>query len=288
MSGYVRQPAVAGQFYSADPRRLTAELRTAYEAPRGPGGFPTVGADGPRRLLALVAPHAGYVYSAPVAAFGYAALAADGRPDTVVIIGPNHGWGPHVSAIQTSGAWRTPLGEAAVDEALATELAAALPGLQQTPGAFDREHSLEVQLPFLQQLYGESFRFVPVMMLEQEWPAARELGEALAQVLRGRNAVIVASTDMTHQEPRQAATAQDRVLADRIAALDAEGLLRERARRGISMCGYGPTAAALAAARVLGATRAEILRYGDSAEAQPMDTVVGYLCAAVYRDEQAG
>lgn len=283
MKQNVRHPAVAGQFYEGTAEGLRGEIEGVYTDRRGPGAVPHVNAEGPRRLVGLVSPHAGYVYSGPMASFSYAALAADGHPDTFVIIGPNHGRGSWVSALQTSGAWLTPLGEAAIDADLGQALAHELPAFETAPTAFRAEHSLEVQLPFLQHLYGDSFRFVPIMMLDQELDSAKEIGEALGKVLKGRNAVIIASTDMTHQQPRQVAEGQDKLLAERIVALDPEGLVRERQRRDITMCGYGPVAAMLFAAIALGATHAEILRYGDSGEAHPMDWVVGYLSAAVYR-----
>ncbi|MGE5530691.1 MAG: AmmeMemoRadiSam system protein B, partial [Bacteroidota bacterium] len=238
MSHNIRRPAVAGQFYEAGRAALIAEIEEAYLGERGPGALPVVNEQGPRRMVGLVCPHAGYVYSAPMAAYGFAALAADGHPKSCVVIGPNHGRGSWVSAIQTEGAWLTPLGEAQIDTEVATAIAQELPWLEQGSEAFRGEHSLEVQIPFLQHLYSDSLRIVPIMMLEQDQKAATAIGEALGKVLQGHDAVIIASTDMTHQEPRQVAGAQDRLLAERIAALDAEGLLRERQSRDITMCGY--------------------------------------------------
>lgn len=284
MSSDIRRPAVAGQFYEAERAALIEEIEDAYLGGRGPGELPQVDEGGPRQMLGLISPHAGYMYSAPMAAYGFAALARDGRPDTFVVLGPNHGRGSLVSAIQTAGTWLTPLGEAQIDAEVGAELARELPWLHEGAAGFRGEHSLEVQIPFLQHLYGEHVKFVPIMMLEQEQRAAEAVGEALGRVLRGRNAVIIASTDMTHQEPRQVATAQDKLLAERIEALDAEGLLRERKRNQITMCGYGPVAATIIAAKALGATKASVLRYGDSGEAHPMGTVVGYLSAAIYKE----
>lgn len=284
MSTKTRRPAVAGQFYEGSREALRREIEAAYLDPRGPGHLPQVAAGWSGRLLGLVSPHAGYVYSAPIAAFGYAALAAEGRPERCVVIGPNHGRGHWVSAIQTAGDWLTPLGSAPIDTELAGELAAALPQLVEGADAFAGEHSLEVQIPFLQHLYGPEFAFVPIMMLDQDREAAKALGEALGRALAGRQAVIIASTDMTHMEPRSVATAQDKLLSDRVLALDPGGLLRERERQHITMCGYGPTAAMLIAAKALGATRAQVFRYGDSGEAHAMSEVVGYLSAGVYRD----
>lgn len=285
MTGPLRRPAVAGQFYAAQAGELQAEVEACYLSSRGPGRLPVVAQPGPRRLLGLVCPHAGYVYSGPVAAHAYAALADDGRPQRIVLLGPHHGRGRWVSALQTRGAWQTPLGQAPIDTELAERLAAALPDFADDPQVLAAEHSLEVQLPFLQHLLGAEVPFVPLQMLDQDLGAARRLGEALGQVLAGEDVVIIASTDLTHQETRPRAAAQDHLLIDKLLALDPEGLLAEREKRDISMCGYGPTAAMLLAAQALGAQRAEVLRYGDSAEAHPMDTVVGYLAAGVYRGE---
>lgn len=283
MPNPIRQAAVAGQFYAGRRESLMREIESCYLDQRGPGEMPQVAGDGPRHLIGLVSPHAGYVYSGPVGAHGFARLARDGRPDHIVIIGPNHGRGALVSAVQTAGAWQTPLGEAPVDTELATAISEALPEYSTDVHAFDGEHSLEVQLPFLQHLFGPEVAFVPVMMLDQSLSAARTLGEALGTVLHRRDAVIIASTDMTHQEPRSAATRQDRLLIDSLLALDPDTLLHTRRQRDITMCGYGPTAAMLFATRMLGAVRAEVFRYGDSGEAYPMDTVVGYLSAGVFR-----
>ena len=283
MAGPIRAPVVAGKFYEGTEAGLRAEIEAAYLDDRGPGKLPEVNEAGPRRILGLVCPHAGYFYSGAVAAHSYAQLAADGVPDTVVIVGPSHQMGGFLAGTQAAGAWRTPLGDAEIDEELARALVAALPELVDDPRAFTYEHSLEVQVPFLQHLYGERLRIVPIMMVEQELADARLLGEALGQTLAGRNAVIVASTDMTHQEPAEVAREQDLALAEYIRNLDAQGLLAERARRGITMCGFGPTAAMLVAAQALGATGAEILAYHHSGEVDPRPGVVGYLAAEVFR-----
>lgn len=283
MAGPIRQPAAAGQFYAGGAQALLAQIEECYLSELGPGQLPQVNPQGPRQILGLVSPHAGYPYSGPAAAVGFSHLAADGQPDTVVIIGPSHEWLRIGLAVQSSGAWRTPLGEAAIDSDIAGALIAALPELADDVQAFAYEHSLEVQVPFLQHLYGEALRIVPVMMVRQDLPTAQRVGEATAQVLAGRNAVIIASTDMTHREPPEVARRQDLLLAEFIENLDAEGLIRERERRHITMCGFGPTAAMIIAARALGATRCEILAYYHSGEISYMSDVVGYLSAKVVR-----
>ena len=283
MADYVRPPAVAGQFYRGEAAQLRAEIEACYRHRLGPGELPEVNEAGPRRIVGLVSPHAGYFYSGATAAQGFYKLAEDGRPDLVVIIGPAHRPGLVTAAIQTSGAWATPLGETPVDGETALELAAACPVLSEATAEMEYEHSLEVQLPFLQHLYGAGLRIVPIMMVSQDWETARDIGAALAQVCESRDVVIVASTDMTHQRPAQLAREQDMMLVAYMEQLDARGLLEARARQAITMCGYGPTAAMLVAAREWGAGQGKLVAYSNSGDVQAMPTVVGYVSLVVTR-----
>ncbi len=277
----VRTPAVAGQFYAGSETALREQIEGCYRHRLGPGQLPEVNENGPREIIGLVSPHAGYPYSGPPAACGYYELAADGRPQVIIIIGPSHQPVRIGAAIQTTGAWATPLGEAVIDSEVATAVAEDCSVLEDSAAAFSYEHSLEVQLPFLQHLYGASVRFVPIMMVDQEWETAAPIGDSLATVLEGRDAVIIASTDMTHYEPAQVAREQDMLLVQHIEKLDAEGMLQTRARRHISMCGYGPTAAMMIAATTLGARHGQLIAYSTSGDVQPMPTVVGYVSAKV-------
>jgi AmmeMemoRadiSam system protein B len=281
MSATIHEPQVAGQFYSDRPGELKQQLADAYLSGLGPGEMPVVEVEGPRALKGLVSPHAGYMYSGATAAHGYRALAQDGRPATIVLIGPSHALRGITAATQTEGAWRTPLGDTPLDTPVAAALSEALPDLVDDERAFQHEHSLEVQLPFLQQLYGAHLKFVPIMMVDQGAEAAQRLGEAVAQALRNRDGVVIASSDMTHQQPPRLAREQDLHLAGLIQDLDPAGLLEDRERYGITMCGFGPVAAMLWASLALGATEAEVLAYHHSGEVMPMDRVVGYLSAVV-------
>ena len=281
MAGPIREPAVAGQFYPSDGDSLLREIEAAYRSPLGPGALPVVNPSGPRRIVGVVAPHAGYAYSGHVAATSYAALAVDGRPATVIVLGFTHRSRLTGGALQTSGAWRTPLGEAVIDEPLGSAIAILLPEMVDSVAALSGEHSLEVQLPFLQHLYGDALRFVPVMMDDQSLEAARRVGGALASAAAGRDVVIVVSTDMSHYVSAPVARRHDLYLAEFIRTLDGESLIREARRQGITMCGTGPTAAMIFVARALGATHGEILAYHHSGEVTPMSEVVGYLSAKV-------
>jgi len=282
-AGPVRKPAVAGKFYAGSLSELTAQIEECFLGPLGPGTLPECDSRGPREIAGLVCPHAGYVFSGPTAAHAYLALADDGCPEVLVVIGLNHGRGGFVSAVQTEGAWQTPLGQVPIEGAIAAAIASALPDFETDPRALTGEHSLEVQLPFLQYIYEEALMFVPVMMAAQDFGAARTVGQAVAAALEGRDAVVIASTDMTHYQSPATARQQDALLIRRIEALDPEGLIAERDARRISMCGAGPVAATLVAAEALGATNVESLSYSTSGDVMPSDQVVGYYAAAIRR-----
>ncbi len=283
MAEYVRPPAVAGQFYSGTTEGLIEEIEGCYRHRLGPGELPQVNEAGPRQIVGLVSPHAGYTYSGPTAARGFYELGRDGRPDVVIIIGPTHRPMTFGALIQTAGAWATPLGQTRIDSPTAAALVEACPVLSEATRELEYEHSLEVQLPFLQHLYGERLDIVPVMMLDQDWETARDIGAAIAEACQERDVVIVASTDMTHQEPPEVAREQDMRLVAHMEELDVQGLLRTRAQYGITMCGYGPTAAMLVAAKALGAQQGKLLSYTNSGDIYPAPTVVGYACLKVTR-----
>ena len=280
----IRSPAAIG-FYRPDAKSLREQIEWAFQHRLGPRRLPQVNPHGLHRLLGLVSPHAGYQYSGPAAACGYAALAEEGRPETVVMIGPNHhGLGKPLAVSDAEG-WRTPLGVAQCDIELAQAIAKAVPGAELDSRAHREEHSLEVQVPFLQYLFGEEVRLV-ALALQFHLPDTPEvLGQALAKVLSGRQVVLIASTDMTHQEPQEVAAAQDQKALEAMLRLDPPGLLEVVRRQRISMCGSEPTALVISACRALGATRAELLKYHSSGDTEPgMNWVVGYASVAIWKD----
>lgn len=276
----IRKPAVAGTFYAATPDGVVGQLEWSYRHRIGPGDVPEVDPSGPREIVALVIPHAGYMASGPVAAHAYGALARDGLVDTAVIVGPNHtGYGASVS-VWTSGAWATPLGDARVDEDAAGLLVGGT--IRSGESAHIYEHSVEVQVPWLQHLYGAAIRIVPVAVLAQDADTARELGEALSR-LEG-NLVLIASTDFTHYEPQENAIHKDGDVIEAIESLDSDEMYRRLGIHNCSMCGYGPVAAVLHAARLRGATRAELLKYATSGDViGDYSRVVGYASIALRR-----
>jgi AmmeMemoRadiSam system protein B len=277
----VRRPAQAGSFYAGTAESLKAQIEECYRHKLGPGKTPTV-RKGPRRVIGLVCPHAGYMYSGPVAAHSYYRLAIDGQPDTVVILGPNHtGMGSGL-ALVSEGVWRTPLGDAQVDEATAREILRRSGIVDIDDSAHLPEHSIEVQLPFLQHLYGSTFQFVPICFLLQDLESCREVGQAIAEALRGKNAVVIASTDMTHYESHETAEKKDRMALSAVEKLDEETFYSTVEDYHISTCGYGPVVALVSAAKILGATQGQVLCYRTSGDVTgDYSAVVGYASVAI-------
>ena len=275
----VRKPAVAGTFYASTREGVVGQIEWSYRHRLGPGDVPEVNESGPREIVALVAPHAGYMASGPVAAHAYSALARDGRVDTAVIVGPNHtGYGTAVS-VWSSGAWSTPLGNAQVNQDMAKSLLGGIVHADESAHIY--EHSIELQLPWLQHLYGDAVQIVPVAMLAQDADTASEVGEALSKVTG--NVVLIASTDLTHYEPPEAAAQKDADVIATMESLDSDEMYRRLRAESCTMCGYGPVAAVMHAARKLGATRAELLKYATSGDTTgDYSRVVGY-ASVVFR-----
>lgn len=268
----VRKPAVSGMFYAGTPDKLKEQIEWCYKHKLGPGTVPRVNDKGPREIVALVVPHAGYIYSGPVAAHAYKELADDGIFDTAVILGPNHsGYGPPVS-LWAEDAWNTPLGEVKVNKELAYKLLGGIIEADETAHIY--EHSIEVQLPWLQYLYGE-LKIVPIAMLAQDIETAKEVGQAISKA--GGNIIIIASTDFTHYEPHSVATEKDQSMIEAIVNLNEEELYRRRESLSCTMCGYGPVASAIVAAKEVKGKRPSLLKYATSGDTTgDFSRVVGY------------
>jgi hypothetical protein len=274
MNGSVRTAAVAGSWYPGTARAISAEVDRYLMAA---GDL-----SAPGRVVALLSPHAGLQYSGPVAAYGYSLLR--GRsPLSVVLVGPSHREAFEGVAVHAHGAWRTPLGEAPIDEPLAETLLDAAAGLFEDALVHRDEHSLEMQMPFLQRLVGE-LKIVPAMMGTQSRREVDALAEALGRALNGRSDVVmVASSDLSHFYPADVASREDAVVVEQVRRFDTDALMRRLEERQNVACGGGPMVAVMRAARSLGADRATVLRYADSGDVEGGDKrrVVGYLSAAL-------
>ncbi|HTT68766.1 MAG TPA: AmmeMemoRadiSam system protein B [Gemmatimonadales bacterium] len=264
----VRQPAVAGSFYPAQPTQLVAAVRELL----------TVAGAEPRPALAAVAPHAGYVYSGRTAGQVFARLEV---PRCCVVLAPNHtgfGEAEEGGSVYAVGSFVTPAGEIPVDEATAAALLASCDLLEDDPAAHAREHAVEVELPFLLARQPR-VTVVPVVLGWSDWPRTRRLGEALAAVVRGspEPVLLVASSDMNHYESAAVAAEKDGLALAAAERLDGEQLLEVTRRHRISMCGRVPAAAVLHAARLLGAVTAEVVHRSHSGQVTGDDlSVVSY------------
>jgi len=280
----IRKPAVAGLFYEGTPESLKKRLEWCFKHKLGPGKLPRVNPRGSRRMVGLVVPHAGYMYSGPVAANAYYALALDGIPEIFIILGPNHQGVGSLIATCESEVWQTPLGDVLVDTRLAKEIVKESGIVDIDDEAHKYEHSIEVQLPFLQYVYRSSFKIVPITMMLQDIESSKVLGNALAKVLKESNAVIIASSDFTHYEPHDVAKSKDMKAIEKILRLDSEGLFDVVRRNNITMCGVGPVATMLTAAKLLGASVTQLLRYATSGDITgDKAQVVGYGAIAVLK-----
>jgi AmmeMemoRadiSam system protein B len=260
----IRLPAVAGSFYSADPKQLTRDV-DQYVA----------GAAEKIHALGCVIPHAGYMYSGHVAG---AVCSSMRIPPRCILLGPRHYPRGEPMAILSEGSWQTPLGEAQIDTALARALVHACPRLREDAVAHQPEHSLEVQLPFLQRLVPD-FRFVPVVLGTDRYPLLEELGHAVAEVIAAQKepVLVIASSDMNHYESDAITRVKDNRAIAQILALDPRGLYDTVRSEGITMCGYAATVAMLVAVLDLGATKAQLIRYATSGDIfGDRDQVVGY------------
>jgi len=266
----IRPAAVAGTWYPGTAPALAAAVDAHLaRATRYVAGD----------LLAVVAPHAGLMYSGPVAAHAYRLLAGR-RFDVAVLVGPSHFVGFDGVAVHAAGGFDTPYGVMPIDADCAAALMHAAPVVHEHATAHVREHSLEMQLPFLQRV-APGLRIVPLLMGRQTAETASALADGLAAVLRGRHALLVASTDLSHYHDAVTAARLDAVVIDHVCRLDADGLQATLDARPDHACGGGPTVAVMRAARQLGAQDAVVLQYADSGDVSgDKSAVVGYLAAA--------
>jgi AmmeMemoRadiSam system protein B len=274
----IRPSAIAGTWYEGQPDRLAHVVDGYLDAARLP--------ELPGEVIAVFAPHAGHVYSGAVA--GYAFAAIRGRaPDVVAVLSPMHHVYPYHFITSAHSAYATPLGEITVERALVNDLDGRLKqrlGYGLTPVLKDPEHSLEIELPFLQRALAAPFTLLPVMLRQQSRASARVLGEALAETLTGRNSILVASSDLSHFHHQAAANQLDAALLAQVQAFSPDGLFDVEENGQGEACGLGALAAVLWAARELGADCIKVLKHATSADVSG-DTrrVVGYGAAAALK-----
>ncbi len=276
----VRRPAVAGQFYPGEERKLREKIEECFTHELGPGSLPSKEdneGEGKRKIKGLVCPHAGYAFSGPIAAHSYEALVKDGIPETIIILGPDHhGLGAGIAVSDEEH--KTPLGRVKIDDKMVDSLVEDDDFIQVDNTAHQREHSLEVQLPFL-QFFSDSFKVVPICYNRQDLKSAKRVGKKIRETIEGEDAVVIASTDFSHYVLKKNAERKDNKAIEHIVANDPEGFLDKVQKENISICGYGPVVSMMIGS---GGKEGELLKYATSGDVTPQREVVGYGAIAFY------
>ncbi|MEM7826128.1 MAG: MEMO1 family protein [Candidatus Aenigmatarchaeota archaeon] len=276
----IRRPIAAGSFYNLSEEGLKKQIAECFSHKLGPKIIKK------QEFVAAVVPHAGYVFSGPIASWVYSKI----EKANYVIIGPNHtGMGAEF-AVMKNGLWKTPFGEVVIHEDFAEKLLKECKILEQDVIAHENEHSIEVQLPFLQYRYGNDFKFVPIAVLNEIaddvlLENCRIIGKAIANVIKKQKEkwIVLASSDFSHYVPHNTAKKVDLSLIKEIEKLDEEKFFRKISEKNASVCGFGSIAVAISAAKELGAKKAELLKYSTSGEITgDLSSVVGYAAIIIY------
>ena len=275
MEKNVRKPVIAGSWYPGDPGVLTRDIKEYLKKVPGDG----VGG----RVVGLISPHAGYLYSGQIAAHGYKLIQGQ-RFDSVIVIGPSHRSVFRGASVYPSGGYETPLGVVPVDGDLADRIIGHGGGIAYYPQAHLQEHSIEIQLPVLQVVLGQ-FSFVPIVMGDQDRRACENLAEAIFKAVKGKKVLVVGSSDLSHFHSYDEAVKLDRRVVDLVRKMDTDGLIRELESGSCEACGGGPMVVVMMVARKLGGASAKVLKYANSGDVTgDRGRVVGYLSAAIYVD----
>ncbi len=276
-----RMPAVAGSFYESAPQELKARIEWSFKHSVGPGKLPEVPkVKNKRDNLFFIVPHAGYIYSGPVAAHSYYYLASEGKPDLVIILGPNHtGYGSYVS-VWPDGEWETPLGDVKVNKDIVMELVKYSQVIDIDEKAHLYEHSVEVQIPFLQYFFHSDFEIVPIVVGLQTPEIAEYLADGIYKIMNNhkeKDIVILSSSDMNHYDPYDITYKKDQMAIDKIVQLDYKGLYEVVEDKDVTMCGYAPVMVSMILAKKFN-KKPYVLKHATSGDTSgDKDSVVGYL-----------
>lgn len=277
----VRMPVVAGRFYEGKEELLRERLRNCFLGALGPEKLPEGEPGSTRALKAIIAPHAGYMYSGMTAAHSYLKIFEDGDPAHIVMLGPNHtGMGAKLAVCNED--WQTPLGVASFDSILGAAIVEEDEYATIDCIAHSNEHSLEVQVPFLQYTLGVDRSFVPICVSDQSYRVCESIGKTLAKLANEMDILVIASSDFTHFESAESAQKKDNQAMEFLEFLDPEGFLSFVQGHRISICGAGPIAAAMVFAKERGATQFSVLKYTNSGDiTHDKSSVVAYVAATI-------
>ncbi|MFB5610681.1 MAG: AmmeMemoRadiSam system protein B [Nitrosopumilaceae archaeon] len=269
----IRTPAVAGMFYPGEKKELKESIHQCFLHSVGPGKLPPT--EDKKKIYGVICPHAGYMYSGPVACHSIYSISSE-SPELFIIIGPNHwGVGCNIASMKDCS-WETPLGQVEVDSEAASELSKISDIVDLDFFSHTKEHSLEVQVPMLQEVYS-NFKILPIILIDQEKDTAKKIGEAIANIAKQKNSMIIGSSDFTHYEPNEFAHEQDKALIEPILDLDVEQFYKILYEKNVTACGYGAIASTMVACKKLGAKKGELLKYATSGDVTgDTGSVVGY------------
>jgi len=269
----IRTPAVAGMFYPGEKNELKQSIRESFLHKFGPGKIPP--SELRKKIYGIICPHAGYMYSGPIACQSFYAISSD-LPEAFIVVGPNHwGIGSNAATMKDSK-WQTPLGEVEVDTEIAEQIAAMTEFVEIDSFSHSREHSLEVQIPILQEM-SSNFKIIPIVLIDQGKEMALKLGSAIASIAKKKKIMIIGSSDFTHYEPNEFAHKQDMALIEPILKLDVDRFYEILNERNVSACGYGAIATTMVACKEMGAKKGELLKYATSGDITgDISSVVGY------------
>jgi len=268
----IRTPAVAGMFYPKEKEKLELVIRECFSHSLGPkDSYPSENFE---KIYGVICPHAGYMYSGPIASHSYHAISS-APIELAIIIGPNH-WGLGCNIATIKDTWKTPLGLVEVDSESVTELCQILEIVEIDSFSHTREHSIEVQIPMLQEIFSK-FKILPISMINQDYESAKKLGNAVAKISQKKKSIIIGSSDFTHYEESDFARKQDEALIDPILELDIDRFYQVLNEKKVSACGYGAIASTMVACQSLGATKGKLLKYANSGDiTKDKSSVVGY------------
>lgn len=274
-------PVVAGRFYEGKENLLTKRIENCFLGKLGPGKLPEGGPGTTRSLKAVIAPHAGYVYSGMPAAYSYLNIYEDGKPDHIVVLGPNHtGMGARLAVCNDD--WETPLGKAIFDTNLGGAIVEENEFAVNDCIAHSNEHSIEVQVPFLQYIFGPDVNFIPICITDQSYSVCESIGMTLAKLAETEDILVIASSDFTHFETAESAKMKDNQAMEYLEYMDPEGFLNFVQGHRVSICGAGPIAAAMVFAKERGAVQFNLLKYTTSGDISGDNkSVVAYVAATI-------
>ena len=258
----IREPVVSGQFYPGGEVDLRNMIKKCMDHKYGPGSNPAISDE---KIFGIICPHAGYVYSGPTACHSYKSISSQ-NPELVIIIGPNHFGIGQDAATMIDAQWQTPLGMVQVDSESAKQVAELSKYIEIDEYSHSQDHSLEVQIPMLQEILSNDFQILPIILRAQDLETAMDVGNAVSEIVKKKNTIIVASSDFTHYEENSFAHQQDKALIEPILKMNIERFYQVLSEKRVTACGYGAMASTMVACKNLGATKGELLSYVTSGD----------------------